>query len=53
MPARTFAILLVSVIAAAGLTLLMWTYAGLPLAALGVAALCAGLITGWRGRRRQ
>jgi hypothetical protein len=52
MPPRTFAILIASVIAAAALTIGLWTFAGLPLAALGVAALCAGLITGWRGRRR-
>jgi hypothetical protein len=52
MPPRTFLILLASVIAAGGLTILLWTYAGLPLAALGVAALAAGLITGWRGSRR-
>ncbi len=52
MPPRTFAILILSVIAAAGITIAMWTIAGLPLAALGVAALCGGLIMGWRGRRQ-
>ena len=52
MPATTFAILILSVIAAAGLTIVMWTYAGIPLAALGFAALIGGLIFGWRGRRQ-
>lgn len=52
MPPRTFAILIAAVIAAGGLTIFLWTYAGLPLAALGVAALAAGLVTGWRGSRR-
>jgi hypothetical protein len=51
MPPRVFAILILSVIAAAGLTIALWTVAGLPLAALGFAALIGGLVTGWRGRR--
>lgn len=52
MPPRVFAILILSVIAAAGATIALWAWAGLPLVALGFAALCASLILGWRGLRR-
>ncbi len=52
MPPRTFALLLLSVIAAAGTTIAVWSLAGLPLVALGLAALCASLIIGSRGLRR-
>jgi hypothetical protein len=52
MPLRTWVILLVSVIAAAGLTIALWAGAGLPLVALGTATLLGGLILGWRGLRR-
>ena len=52
MPPRTFAILVISVIAAAGVTIGLWAVAGLPLVALGTAALCGSLILGWRGLRR-
>jgi CHASE2 domain-containing sensor protein len=51
-PPRVFAILILSVIAAAGATIALWAWAGLPLVALGFAALCASLILGWRGLRR-
>jgi EamA domain-containing membrane protein RarD len=52
MPPRTFAILIASVIAAAGITIGLWAVAGLPLIALGAAALFGSLILGWRGLRR-
>ena len=52
MPPRTFAILIAAVIAAAGLTIGLWAIAGLPLIALGTAALLGSLILGWRGLRR-
>ena len=52
MPPRTFALLIASVIAAAGVTIGLWTVAGLPLVALGTAALLGSLILGWRGLRR-
>ncbi len=52
MPAATFAILIASVIAAAGLTIWLAVWAGIPLAALGLAALAGSLILGWRRLRR-
>jgi hypothetical protein len=52
MPPATFAVLILSVIAAAGVTIVLWTVAGLPLIALGTAALLGSLILGWRGLRR-
>ncbi len=52
MPPLTFAILILSVIAAAGVTLALWQVAGLPLVALGTAALLGSLILGWRGLRK-
>jgi hypothetical protein len=52
MPPLTFAILILCVIAAAGMTIALWTVAGLPLAVLGTAALLGSLILTWRGRRR-
>ncbi|GGH47231.1 hypothetical protein GVY41_04085 [Frigidibacter albus] len=52
MPVHVFATMTLIVIAAAGATLAIWSLAGLPLAVLGVAALCASLILGWRGLRR-
>lgn len=52
MPPRTFALLILSVIAAAGATIGLWALADLPLIALGFAALCGSLILGWRGLRR-
>jgi hypothetical protein len=52
MPPRTFALLIAFVIAAAGATIAVWTIAGLPLVALGTAALLGSLILGWRGLRR-
>jgi hypothetical protein len=51
-PPRTFALLILSVIAAAGVTIGLWAVAGLPLVALGTAALMGSLIVGWRGLRR-
>lgn len=52
MPPRTFALLIALVIAAAGVTIGLWAGAGLPLVALGSAALLGSLILGWRGLRR-
>lgn len=52
MPPRTLALLIASVIAAAGVTIALWTVAGLPLVALGTAAFFGSLILGWRGLRR-
>lgn len=52
MPPHVFAILILSVIATAAATIAIWTVAGLPLVALGTAAVCASLILGWRGLRR-
>ncbi|QYK40660.1 MAG: hypothetical protein KF887_14765 [Paracoccaceae bacterium] len=49
MPARTFALLILAVIAAAAATLGLALWAGFPLAALGLAALLASL---WPGLRR-
>ena len=51
MPPRVFAVLILSVIAAAGATIALWSLAGLPLAALGWAALAGALIL--RRPRRQ
>jgi hypothetical protein len=48
----TYAALLIAVIAAAGVTIALATAAGLPLVALGFAALAGSLILGWRGWRR-
>jgi EamA domain-containing membrane protein RarD len=52
MPPSTFFVLIATVVAFAGVTIAVWTLAGLPLVALGAAALCSGLILGWRGLRR-
>jgi hypothetical protein len=52
MPPRTFALLIASVVAAAGATIALWTVAGLPLVALGTAALLGSLLLGWRGLGR-
>jgi hypothetical protein len=52
MPPKTFLLLLLSVIVAAGITVALWAGAGLPLIALGSAALLGSLILGWRGFRR-
>ena len=52
MPTTTFVILILAVIAAAGITIALWAVAGLPLVALGMAALLGSLILGWRGLRR-
>ncbi len=52
MPPRTYAILILSVIAAAAVTLALAYAAGLPLVALGFAALAGSLVLGWRGRKR-
>ncbi len=49
MPARTFALLIAFVILAAGATLALAFWAGLPLVAVGLAALAASL---WPGLRR-
>ena len=49
MPATTFALLIAFVIAAAGATLALAFWAGLPLVALGLAVLLASL---WPGPRR-
>jgi EamA domain-containing membrane protein RarD len=52
MPPHVFATLILSVIAAAGVTIAVWTVAGLPLVALGLAALLGSLILGWRGLKK-
>jgi hypothetical protein len=52
MSPKTFALLILSVIAAAGVTTALWAGAGLPLIALGTAALLGSLILGWRGFKR-
>jgi hypothetical protein len=52
MPPKTFALLILSVIAAAGVTIALWAGAGLPLIALGSAALLGSLILGWKGFKR-
>ena len=52
MPPKTFLLLILSVIAAAGVTIALWAGAGLPLIALGSAALLGSLILGWRGVKR-
>ena len=52
MPPKTFIFLILSVIAAAGVTIALWAGAGLPLIALGSAALLGSLILGWRGLKR-
>ena len=52
MPPKTFLLLILSVIAAAGVTIALWAGAGLPLIALGSAALLSSLILGWRGLKR-
>ena len=52
MPPKTFLLLILCVIAAAGVTIAMWAGAGLPLIALGTAALLGGLVLGWRGFKR-
>ena len=52
MPPLAFAALIISVIAAAGVTIAIWSFAGLPLMALGVAALLGSLIQGYRGLKR-
>jgi hypothetical protein len=52
MPPKTFALLILSVIAAAGVTIALWVGAGLPLIALGSAALLGSLLLGGRGHKR-
>ncbi len=52
MPPLTFAILILSVITAAGVTIALVYAAGVPLVAFGFAALAGSLILGWRGWRR-
>jgi hypothetical protein len=52
MPPKTFLLLILSVIVAAGITIALWAGAGLPLIALGSAALLGSLILGWKGFRR-
>ena len=52
MPPKTFIFLILSVIAAAGVTIALWAGAGLPLIALGSAALLGSLVLGWRGDKR-
>ncbi len=52
MPPKTFALLILSVIAAAGVTIALWAGADLPLIALGSAALLGSLVLGWRGFKR-
>ena len=52
MPPKTFLVLILSVIAAAGITIALWAGAGLPLVALGSAALLGSLVLGWRGLKR-
>lgn len=52
MPPKTFLLLMLSVIAAAGVTIALWAGVGLPLIALGSAALLGSLILGWRGLKR-
>ena len=49
MPQTTFAILIVTVIGAAGATIALAAWAGFPLVALGLLALAASL---WPGLRR-
>lgn len=49
MPQTTFAILIVTVIGAAGATIALAVWAGFPLVALGLLALAASL---WPGLRR-
>jgi hypothetical protein len=51
MPPKTFALLILSVVAAAGVTIALWAGAGLPLIALGSATLLGSLVLGWRGRK--
>ncbi len=48
MPPKTFALLILSVIVAAGGTIALATIAGVPLVAIGFAALCGSLILGFR-----
>lgn len=48
MPARTFAVMILSVILAAGATIAVFAVLDLPLVALGVAALLGSLILGYR-----
>ena len=52
MPPKTFALLILTVIAAAGVTIALWVGEGLPLIALGSAALLGSLLLGWRGLKR-
>ena len=52
MPPKTFLLLILCVIAAAGVTIALWAGAGLPLVALGTAALLGSLVLGWRGFKR-
>jgi hypothetical protein len=52
MPPKTFLLLILCVIAAAGVTIALWAGAGLPLIALGTAALLGSLVLGWRGFKR-
>lgn len=52
MPAQTYAILLLTVIAAAGLSVLAATKLGLPLMALSIAAVGAALVLRFRTNRR-
>ena len=52
MPPKTFLFLILSVIAAAGVTIALWAGAGLPLVALGTATLLGSFLLGWRGFKR-
>ncbi|MFN3937394.1 MAG: hypothetical protein ACK4KW_07420 [Gemmobacter sp.] len=49
MPARTFALLILTVLAAAGATVALWQASGLPALALALPAL-AGVALLWRRR---
>jgi hypothetical protein len=52
MPPKTFLLLILSVIVAAGITIALWAGAGLPLIALGSAALLGSWVLGWKGFKR-
>jgi hypothetical protein len=52
MPPRVFALLILTVIAASGVTIALWSVAGLPLVALGTGALLGTLaLSLWKTRR--
>lgn len=50
MPPLTFALLIGSVIAAAGVTIALFAWSGWPLGVLGIAALAISLLLQLRGR---